>query len=330
MDWTILFNQITTDPVGWFEGQTAVLQMGLVIFALLLFASVLVKLLKTLKPQGNWDELGQRISSWWVMVAFFFGSLFIHPQGTLVFFALTSFLALKEYFSLIQTRMEDHRALLWAYLAVPIQYFWIYAHWEPLFFIFIPVYLFLFLPFRLVLVGQPKGMVASCAKIQWGLMAFVFCFSHVAWLMTLPEQGHLHGGRAFVLYLVFLTEMNDVAQYTWGKLLGKKLFGDNPIAPTISPKKTWEGFIGGVFTTTLLAFLLRCVPGFEAWVAVGAGLVICLSGFFGDLVISAVKRDVGVKDSSHLIPGHGGVLDRVDSLVYTAPLFFHYTAYFLY
>lgn len=306
------------------------MQMGLVIFSILLLATVLVQVLQRVKPQANWRELAQRIQSWWVMVGFFFLSLVVHPQATLWFFGLISFLALKEYFALIQTRMEDHRALLWAYLAVPIQYFWIYCHWEPLFFIFIPVYLFLFLPFRLVLNGQPKGLVASCAKIQWGLMAFVFCFSHVAWLMTLPETEALHGGRAFVLYLVFLTEINDVAQYTWGKLFGHKLFGNRPIAPNISPNKTWEGFLGGMISTVLLAMALRCVPGFDLWVAAGAGLVIALSGFFGDLVVSAVKRDVGVKDSSHLIPGHGGVLDRVDSLTYTAPLFFHYTAYLMY
>jgi phosphatidate cytidylyltransferase len=195
-----------------------------------------------------------------------------------------------------------------------------------MFYIFIPVYMFLFLPFRLVLVGKPQGMVRSLATIHWGLIAFVFCLSHVAFLLTLPATPTIPGGgKALVLYLVFLTEINDVAQYIWGKSFGKR-----PIAPTISPKKTLEGFLGGVLTTLTLAVALRFVTGFDVWMALAAGGIISLSGFIGDLVISCVKRDVGVKDASQLIPGHGGVLDRVDSLTYTAPLFFHFTAYNFY
>ena len=126
------------------------------------------------------------------------------------------------------------------------------------------------------------------------------------------------------LFLLLLTELNDVAQYCWGKLLGK-----HKISPTVSPNKTMEGFIGGVLTTVPLAMLLApWLTPFSSLDAVLAGALIAVAGFFGDLSLSALKRDLGIKDSGNLLPGHGGILDRVDSLTYTAPLFFHFTRYY--
>jgi phosphatidate cytidylyltransferase len=312
--------------VGCFSAISPVVQMGLVVLLLLVLATGTIAILKRTQPESDWQELTLRIRSWWLMAGFFFFSLLIHPTASLFLFAFLSFLALKEYFTLIPTRLVDHRTLFWAYLAIAIQYYWVYSHWIGMFLIFIPVYMFLFVPLRLLLSGEPKGMVESMAKIHWGLMAFVFCISHVAALMTLPATETLgSGGQALVLYLVFLTEMNDIAQYIWGKSFGKR-----KIAPTISPKKTWAGFIGGVITTVVLAVALQFLSGLSLPYSIAAGLLISLSGFVGDLVMSAVKRDVGVKDASHLIPGHGGMLDRIDSLSYSAPLFFHFISYFFY
>lgn len=310
----------------WLSAASATTQMGVIILMLLLAASGIVRGLSWRYPGQDFTELSQRIRSWWVMAGFFLVSFIIHPEASLVLFAFLSFLALKEYFTLVHTRIEDHRVLFWAFVAIPIQYWWVHLHWNAMVLIFIPVYLFLFVPFRMVLAGQPAGMVAAMAKIHWGLMAFVFCISHVAFLITLPQTPLFpEGGRALVLYLVFLTEINDIAQYIWGKLLGHK-----QIAPTISPKKTWAGFVGGVFTTLLCACLLRFLSHFTLPQALFSGLLIGTAGFIGDLVMSAVKRDVGVKDASQLIPGHGGVLDRIDSLTYTAPLFFHFVSYTFY
>ncbi|HEY9687382.1 MAG TPA: phosphatidate cytidylyltransferase [Coleofasciculaceae cyanobacterium] len=309
-----------------FYTASPVIQMGVIIFALLTIASVVIRLMAQLKPNQDFKELFQRIRSWWIMASFFWLSMAIHPQASILLFAFMSFLALKEYFTLIHTRIEDHRVLFWAFLAVPIQYWWVHIHWKAVFLIFMPVYMFLFIPARLLITGKTQGIVESMAKIHWGLMAFVFCLSHLAFLMTMPAIPAIPGGgKALVLYLVFLTEINDVAQYIWGKLFGRR-----PIAPTISPKKTCAGFYGGVITTTLVALLLRFLTGFSLEMAFFSGLIISLSGFLGDLVISAIKRDVGVKDSSQLIPGHGGILDRIDSLTYTAPLFFHFVSYLFY
>jgi phosphatidate cytidylyltransferase len=122
---------------------------------------------------------------------------------------------------------------------------------------------------------------------------------------------------------VFVTETSDVLQYVWGKLFGRRR-----ILPTISPNKTWEGFLGGVVSASVLSLFVRFLTPFGVAETLLASFLICLVGFFGGAVMSAVKRDLGTKDFGSLIPGHGGVLDRVDSLCYSAPVFFHYVRYF--
>lgn len=296
---------------------------ALIILGLLLIATTVVFVISKLKPNSNFQELKQRIISWWVMIGFFLLALLINPQYAIILFAFLSFLALKEYFTLIHTRFEDHRVLFWSYLAIPLQYWWVYSEWKAMFLVFIPVYSFLFNPLRLILVGEPKGIINSMSRIQWGLMAFVFCISHVAGLLLLPETPFIAAGPALLLYLVFLTEINDIAQFCWGKLLGK-----HKIVPTISPNKTWEGFIGGLFTTVCLSIAFSFLSKLTIIFSIYSGLLIGASGFIGDVVMSALKRDIGVKDASNLIPGHGGIIDRIDSLIYTAPLFFHLVSYF--
>jgi phosphatidate cytidylyltransferase len=245
----------------------------------------------------------------------------------LVFLAFVSFLALKEYLSLIPTRRADRRVLFWAYLAIPSQFYWVATGWYGMFIIFIPVYLFLLLPMRMVLIGETAGFLRAAGSLHWGLMLTVFNLSHMAFLLALPKEINPAGGGAgLVLFLMFLTQFNDVAQYVWGKTLGK-----HKIIPKVSPKKTWEGFLGGIATTTLAAWALAPhLTPLAGWEAPVAGLLIGLAGFVGDVNISALKRDLGIKDSGSLIPGHGGILDRVDSLTFTAPLFFHFLYYLHY
>jgi phosphatidate cytidylyltransferase len=309
---------------GCFSGLAPVMRAGLLILAVLVLATALIWLLKKLKPQNNWEELVSRIKSWWVMAAVFFGAVAFDRRISLLFFAFLSFWALKEYVTILKTRRADHWALILAFLAVPVQFFWIYTGSYGMFLIFIPVYMFLFLPIVLILAQEPVGFLASSAKIQWGLIAFVYGLSHLGNLLMLPRlNGKIISGQALLLFLVIITELNDVFQYLWGKTFGK-----HHILPKISPKKTWEGLIGGVFTITLLSVWLRFLTPFTPRQAMLAALTLAVAGFCGDVVMSAVKRDAGIKDFSAVIPGHGGMLDRVDSLCYTAPVFFHMIAYF--
>jgi len=300
--------------------------MGFIILAVLIVSSVVVGVLRYLRPHGNFSELSARIKAWWIMAAVFFGAISVDNRISLVFFGFLSFWSLKEYITLLKTRPADHRALVWAFICIPIQYFWIAIGWYGMFIIFIPVYMFLFLPIRLVMARETSGFVASASQIQWGLMAFVFGLSHLAMLLTLPASvGSAANGRTLLLFLVFVVEMSDVLQYVWGKTLGR-----HKIIPSVSPNKTWEGFLGGIISTSLLSLFIRFLTPFTPLETIGVALLLTVAGFFGGAVMSAVKRDFGVKDFGGLIPGHGGMLDRVDSLCYAAPVFFHYLRYFHY
>ena len=301
-------------------------KMGLIIFVVLFIASLVTLCLRLLKPQKNYSELTARVASWWVMTAVFFGAVAVSDRLALVLFAFFSFWAMKEYVTLLKTRPADHSGLILTFISIPIQYYWIAIGWYGMFIIFIPVYVFLILPVRLVLARETVGFVASASQIQWGLMAFVFGLSHLGFLLVMPEAlTRPANGRTLLLFLVFVTEISDILQYVWGKTFGK-----HKIIPSVSPNKTWEGFVGGIATTMLLSLGLRFLTPFSIAETLIVTLMTTLAGFGGGAVLSAVKRDFGVKDFGGLIPGHGGMLDRVDSLCYAAPIFFHYVRYFHY
>ena len=154
-------------------------------------------------------------------------------------------------------------------------------------------------------------------------MLTVFCISHIAYLLRLQPLNPQAGSVGLVLFLLFTTQFNDVCQYVWGKLLGR-----HKIVPKVSPNKTWEGFVGGVASAVLLGTLLWWATPFNPWQSALMSLAITMMGFFGGLTMSAIKRDRGVKDYGTLIPGHGGMLDRIDSLCFAAPVFFHLTRYY--
>jgi len=298
--------------------------IGGIVIALTI-ASIVTFALNKAKPQSDFTELNQRIRSWWVMVIIFTFAMAISRTISIAFFAFISYLALKEYFSLITTRRADRRVLFWAYLSVPLQYLWVYMGWYGMFIIFIPVYMFLFLPLKMVLKGETKGFLQAAGTLHWGVMLTVFCISHVSYLLILPGEGSAMGAT-LVLYLVVLTQANDVFQYIWGKMLGK-----HKALPTVSPGKTIEGLLGGVVSTIALATVLGpLLTPMSLTHSFLAGIIISLAGFIGDVNVSALKRDLGVKDSGSLLPGHGGILDRIDSLSYTAPLFFHFVYYIYY
>ncbi len=297
-----------------------------IIFVLLLTASTLFFIIGLFKPGANLKELKARTNSWWVIVLIFLAVIFVDRRISFIGIAFLSFMAFRELYSILDFRDSDRRAVFWSYLSIPINYYLAYIGWYSAFIVFIPVWIFLFLPVRLIIKGDTKGIVKSIASLQWVTMLTIFCLSHTAFLLSLPElPGFSNGGRGLLLFLVFVTEINDVAQYIWGKILGK-----HKIIPKISPNKTWEGFIGGVITTTLIGYALGFLTPLPVPQLLFVSFMISVSGFFGDLVISAVKRDIGIKDTGNVIPGHGGILDRIDSLLYTAPVFFHLIYYFAY
>lgn len=275
------------------------------------------------KTRATVENLNARLRAWWVIISVCTLALILGRIGACVLFGLASFWALREFLTLTPTRPGDHRALFWVFFVItPLQYYLVASRWYGMFVILIPVYAFLFIPVRMALCGEYENFLERAARTQWGLMVCVYCVSHAPALMSLLPIGG-NGGARLLLFFLLIVQSSDVLQYIWGKGLGR-----HPIAPRISPNKTWEGFLGGIGSATALGASLWWATPFNPWQAAGMSLVITLLGFAGGLTMSAIKRDRGVKDYGTLIQGHGGVLDRVDSICFAAPVFFHLTRYY--
>ena len=270
------------------------------------------------------DNLNARIRAWWGMVAVFAVAFVLGKNTTIVMFAFVSFFALREFLTLTPTKFGDHRALsLSFFVLIPVQYWLIGIRWYELFTIFVPVYGFLLLPSLSVLAEDTEHFLERSAKIQWGVMIAVYCISHVPALMLLDIPGYEGQDALLLFYLVLVVQLSDVLQYVFGKL-----FGRTKVAPVVSPSKTVEGFIGGALSATAIGAAMWRITPFTPLQAAGMAFVIVLMGFLGGLVLSAVKRSLGAKDWGTMIQGHGGMMDRIDSISFAAPIFFHLTRYF--
>jgi phosphatidate cytidylyltransferase len=298
------------------------------VLALLVVASavgfVLSRRARTPAARETVANLNARIRGWWTMFAVFTAAVWIGGVTSIILFALMSFLALREFVTLAPTRREDHRTLFWSFfLITPLQYLLIGERWYGLFAIMIPVYAFVFVAVSNVLSGRTENFLERTATIHFGLMVCVYCVSYAPALLLLKIPGYGKSNTKLLIFLVLVVELSDVLQYTFGKLFGRR-----KIAPVISPNKTWEGFAGGILVATAIGAALWWATPFSPLVAAAMSLVITLAGFAGGLILSAIKRDRGVKDYGTLIAGHGGMLDRIDSLCFAAPIFFHLTRYF--
>ncbi|MDF3604994.1 phosphatidate cytidylyltransferase [Paracoccus sp. DMF-8] len=270
------------------------------------------------------ENLNDRIRSWWAMVLLLALALLGGKTGVVLLFGICSFAALREFLTLTNAVRADHWSLVAAFFVVlPVQYYLIWIEWYGLFAIFIPVYVFLLLPMVSALRGETRNYLVRVAEVQWALMICVFCASHVPALLTLKIDGFEGRNVLLIAFLVVVVQLSDVLQYVWGKLIGKR-----KIAPNLSPSKTVEGFVGGSLSATAIGAALWWMTPFSIPQAALMAFIITIMGFFGGLVMSAIKRDRGVKDWGHAIAGHGGFIDRLDSVVYSAPIFFHITRYF--
>ena len=293
------------------------------LFAILIAGSIAARVLP--KTQGKFGDLGPRMKSWWVIVVVLVIALFWSRTAFISLFALVSFLALKEYLSLAPTRKEDRPILLMAYGAIIVAYGAIAADEYPFFLTLVPVYLFLGLALLMAWIGRTEGFLATVGIVYWGVVVCVTNLGYIALLTQVPNaELPASGTIGLVFFLLVATEINDVAQYIWGKSFGK-----HKITPNVSPNKTWEGAIGGFLTTfAIIWFLGPIFTPLSGFPLALLGVLLPIAGFGGDITMSAIKRDLGVKDTSNALPGHGGILDRVDSLTFTAPIYFHFLAYF--
>lgn len=294
------------------------------LFILLMVSSLIGFVLSRSKQNDTIANLNARIRAWWVMCTISVIAMLVGPMGSVVLFALMSFYALRECVTLTPTRRGDHEALFWCFFIIlPLQYLLVGIEWYNLFVIFIPVYAFLFIPARVALASDTTHFLERCAKIQWSLMIAVYCVSHAPALLMIAIPGFEGENIKLVLFMMIVVQISDVLQYVFGKLWCKRA-----IVPTLSPNKTVEGFVGGILSASLIGAALFWVTPFSPVAAFFISLLITLLGFAGGLCMSAIKRDRGVKDFCAMLEGHGGMMDRIDSLCFAAPVFFHVVRYF--
>jgi len=296
-------------------------------FGILIALTVLGEILRAREEPGFnnpvLDTYMTRVQSWWGMVAFVGAALLLGKVGVMVLFAFASFAALREVLTLTAKARADHLSLALAFFVVlPLQYVFVAMEWTGLYMVFIPVYAFLFLPIVSALRGNPERYLVRVAETQWALMIAVFCVSLVPALMSLDIDGYGDRSLLLIAFLVMVVQFGDLLEYFFGRRIGR-----TRIAPGLSPK-TWEGLIMGVASAAIIGSMLAWITPFGVLGAALMAAVSSLVGMLGSLVVAAIKRDRGVKDWSHLIPGQGGFVDQLDSVIFAAPIFYQLTVYF--
>jgi phosphatidate cytidylyltransferase len=268
------------------------------------------------------ESFRTRIRAWWILLTVLAAAFLIGKGATVFLFWAVSFWAFREFITLTPTRPADHRTLFCVFLfCTPAQFILVWLDQYQLYSILIPVYAFLLIPAAIALSGDSKRFLERTAKIQAGLLICIYCLSYAPALLTLKINPPRNVSLLF--FFILMVQLGDVFQYAWSQLPSK-----HAIVPTINPSKTWEGLLGGTATAALLGAALYWATPFPPWMAALMSLVVALMGAAGSLTMSAIKRDRGVKDYGTLVEGHGGVLDRIDSICFAAPVFFHFTLYF--
>lgn len=290
------------------------------IFTVLLAIHLIYLVIKRIQPNKDYESIGIRFKTWWGMFFIFCLATLFNPIVSLLSLMVLTFFALKEYFSMIKTRKADRRLFLWAYLAIPVQFYWIYIEWYGMFIVFIPLYVFLLLPLPRLINKGTVGFLRSVSSTQWGLMLMVFGLSHLAYFQFATPQY----GAGLVLFLVVLTQLNDVVHH-----LASIYFGKRKVVPTANPNLTWEGFVCAFLITTGVSYLIYpYLTPLDPTFGILSGMLISLSGFFGSLTISVLKRDLLIGNDEKFTALKKSYLSRIDSLAYTSPVFFHVIRYF--
>ncbi len=310
-----------------------------VVIGLLAIAYAVSVLLKRY-PEGTLnpalvERFIHRIRIWWIMCAILVAGFLLGRVATVILFGAVSFWSLREFITTTPTRRGDHRTLFWVFFGfTPLQYVLVAVSRDlyGLYSIVIPVYAFLFIPARIAFAGDQKRFLERSAKIQAGLFICVYALSFAPALLNLPltlsdgtawGRGSHLASAGLLFYLILLTQLADMFQTAWSRLVGRRV-----IAPEVSATRTWEGFLGGVTSTTLIGALLWWATPFRFWEAACMSMIVAVTAFCGNMVMSAIKRDRGVADFGTLVQGHPGVLDRIDSICFAAPVFYHLTRYF--
>jgi len=279
------------------------------------------------------DVVKKRIGSlkvWWVLALLWSTAALIGQIGAAVLLAIASFLALREYLRLVGTIEEIGRpAIVCLFVGGVVHYVLIMAGAIDVARWFLPISLLLVFAVIRSTTSNTKGYIHLTTGLYWGAMLMIYGLSHSLFLFEIDSTSvPMVGTVGWFLFVVLLSEMNDIMQ----AIVGRK-FGKHKITPNVSPNKTFEGLVGGLVTSIVLSVLLAPYMttltngrGIVSGIALSAfaGTLTSIAGFLGDINMSAVKRDAGVKDGSSLLPGMGGMIDRIDSLTFTGPVFYYF------
>lgn len=270
------------------------------------------------------QTLFARINAWWAMLVALSLAGLAGRAGIVVLFALVSFAALREFLTLTAKRRADHWVLMFSFfVALPGQYLLVQFGQVGLFTIFIPVYAFLFLPVLAAVRGDTASFLTRVAETQWGLMLCIFACAHVPALMLIDLPGYAGKEILLISWLVIVVQASDIAHF-----IAPRLTGRTRIAPNIHRSRSWEGFLGALGTGGVVGAGLAWITPFAPWSATILAIVVSLVGYAGGMVMAAIKRDKGVADWGHLLPGQGGIIDRLATVLFAAPVFFHLVRFF--
>ena len=278
------------------------------------------------------DVVHSRMSSlrtWWILAIAVSIAVVAGRNGIIILLAVAAVLGLRELLALIGWTTVGRSTVLLAFFVVPVYYALLLMKHDELVRQAAPAVFVMAIGAVRAWLGLVDGYVRTTAAVIWALLLLLYGLSHAAMLLALPNLPvPMVGQVGWFLFLILLTETNDIMQ----AITGRK-FGRTKLTPRVSPNKSLEGLLGGMSATMLLAAVTApWLTGLTEersqmsgiLVSLIAGLLISLFGFLGDINMSGIKRDAGVKDGSRLLPGQGGIIDRVDSLTFTAPVFFYF------
>lgn len=273
------------------------------------------------------DKIASRIHFAWVLTIVFILSTLYSYKILLLYIAFVAFLALKEFLSITPTRRTDRRVLLWAYLSIPIQFFLIWQGWFEAFILFVPVHVFLILPMVMVIMGDTDGFLRAWSMLGWGIITTVYTLGFLASTLVLPAlENRMNDGIGLALFLVTLAQINHTAHYLFGRY-----FTHPNLMIKVSQTRNWGSMLGGILITIPLAWLLApLITPFSRVDAIWIGMLISASSFIGYIILSAIKTSLNLRDRGSMTPGRGGVLNRIDTFVYAAPLYYYIVQFFYY
>lgn len=287
-------------------------------------------------------RFNQNLRVWWTMAVIIAFGFLLQRLGIVLLFGILSFWSLREFITMTPTRRGDHRSLFWVFFVfTPLQYILIGLGSNPpemfggpevdyykFYSIMIPVYASLFIPARAAFAGDFKRFLERSAKIQFGLLICVYSLSYAPAILDLDlvtTEGYVWDGSttSVLVFFLLIAQLAAVFERVWGKLAGRTVIADK-----INASRTWEGFVGSMVATGIVAAALSWATPFHPWEAGVLGSVVAVMGCSGTLTMSAIKRDRGVTDTGTLVQGHAGLLDQIDNVCFSAPIFYHITRFF--